>query len=152
MSILLENLKESFTNINISIFMFRLLFSTLCSTLIAFHPIEFKKKFSSSKSIKMAKAKILICLAGTVMINVIGDSLSRAFGLFGLGSFIKFRTTVKDVNDSALIFILIAIGMTIGSGLYVHATIAMIFLYLFLFVFHHSTIPFKKENKCKLYN
>lgn len=147
---LLESINESFTSIDITIFLFRLIFSTICSLLIAFHPSEIKDIANSKKTLKMAKAKILLCLAGTIMINVIGDSLSRAFGLFGLGSFIKFRTSIEDVNDTAVMFMLIAMGMTIGTGLYIHAFIVLIFIYLFLLFFKTSKKEKVKEKKLKL--
>ena len=112
----------------------KLLFAAALGALLAFHPCHVKKFKTKPKRLSIAKAQILICLAGTVMILVIGDSIARAFGLFGLGSFIRFRTALKNAMDTALIFILIAIGMAVGVGMYGVSIGVVLFLYLLLFI------------------
>ena len=39
------------------------------------------------------------------MVVVIGDSTARAFGLVGLGAFIRFRAGIKDPRDAAVMFV-----------------------------------------------
>jgi uncharacterized membrane protein YhiD involved in acid resistance len=62
------------------------------------------------------RAQILICAAGALMVIVIAGSLARAFGLVGLGSFVRFRTTMKDPTDLAVMFLLVGLGMACGFG------------------------------------
>ena len=42
---------------------------------------------------QMVQAQTLMAAAGSVMIVVLGDHPARAFGLVGLGAFIRFRST-----------------------------------------------------------
>jgi hypothetical protein len=63
-----------------------------------------------------AQAQALIGLAAAVVVAVIGDSVARAFGLVGLGGFIRFRSGLKDPRDAAVMFLTIGIGMGCGLG------------------------------------
>ena len=47
-----------------------------------------------------AQAQTLIAIAGALMVVVIGQSTARAFGLVGLGGFIRFRSGIKDTRDA----------------------------------------------------
>jgi uncharacterized membrane protein YhiD involved in acid resistance len=51
------------------------------------------------------------------MVMVIGQSTARAFGLVGLGAFMRFRTPVKDQRDAATMFVMIGLGMAAGRGM-----------------------------------
>ncbi len=125
---------QTFKDINYATFLFKLIYSTLCGSILAFHLVEWKEISTNPKRMNFAKAQIITCLAGTIMVIIIGDSVARAFGLFGLGSFIRFRTALKEAVDTAFLFILIAIGMAIGLGLYAHGLIITVFLYMILFI------------------
>ncbi|PTL84183.1 DUF4956 domain-containing protein [Vitiosangium sp. GDMCC 1.1324] len=72
--------------------------------------------------------QLLIAVAGAVMTTVIGDSMSRAFGLVGLGGFIRFRSGIKDPRDAAVMFVLIGVGMSCGLGAFQVALCATFFL------------------------
>src|SRR5262249_33494955 len=63
-----------------------------------------------------AQAQTLIAIAGALMVVVIGQSTARAFGLVGLGGFIRFRSGIKDTRDAAVMFVMIGIGMACGLG------------------------------------
>ncbi|WNG61015.1 DUF4956 domain-containing protein [Archangium gephyra] len=75
-----------------------------------------------------AHTQLLIAVAGAVMTTVIGDSMSRAFGLVGLGGFIRFRSGIKDPRDAAVMFVLIGVGMACGLGAFQIALVATFFL------------------------
>ncbi|OGJ88832.1 MAG: hypothetical protein A2268_07800 [Candidatus Raymondbacteria bacterium RifOxyA12_full_50_37] len=130
----LKTLPEAAQSTTAVAFILKLCVSTILGAVIAFHVTALDKIRKKPKRMTIAKAQILICIAGTVMILVIGNSVARAFGLFGLGSFIRFRTSVKSAMDTAIIFILIAIGMAVGVGMYVPAVLVVGFLYVILIV------------------
>lgn len=65
---------------------------------------------------EMAQAQILLCVAAAIVTIVIGESLAKAFGLVGLGSFVRFRSGLKDPRDAAVLFLLIGLGMACGHG------------------------------------
>ncbi len=139
-----NEVQASIKDVNIVVFLWKLTFSAVLGALLAFHINKYKEIIKKPKLLKIAKAQILICIAGTIMIIVIGNSVARAFGLFGIGSFIRFRTSVKNSMDLAIIFILIAVGMSVGVGLYVQATVVVAFLYLLLIIL--NSIKVKKPD------
>jgi hypothetical protein len=42
--------------------------------------------------------------------------MARAFGVVGLGSFIRFRSSIKDPRDVVMFFLAIGTGMACGLG------------------------------------
>jgi len=82
-----------------------------------------------------AQAQTLIAVAGALMVAVIGDSMARAFGLVGLGAFIRFRSGIKDPRDAAVMFVMIGIGMACGLGAVPIAIVATLFVTAVLLVF-----------------
>jgi hypothetical protein len=82
-----------------------------------------------------AQAQTLIAIAGALMVVVIGDNAARAFGLVGLGGFIRFRSGIKDTRDAAVMFVMIGIGMACGVGAIPMAVIATLFASIVLTIF-----------------
>ncbi|XXF74884.1 DUF4956 domain-containing protein [Myxococcaceae bacterium GXIMD 01537] len=74
-----------------------------------------------------AHTQILIAVAGAMMMAVIGDNMSRAFSLVGLGGFIRFRSGIKDPRDAAAMFVMIGVGMACGLGALPIAVCATLF-------------------------
>ena len=60
---------------------------------------------------------MLLCLAGALMMLIVGDSLPRAFGIAGAAAIVRFRTPVEDPRDITVLFLLMALGMSAGLGL-----------------------------------
>ncbi len=73
--------------------------------------------FCSRSSLQGAQSQTLIAAAAVLIIVVISDNVARAFGLVGLGSFIRFRAGLSDPRDAAIMFVMIGIGMACGLGL-----------------------------------
>jgi len=65
---------------------------------------------------EMIQAQILLCSASALITVVIGNSVAKAFGLVGLGSFVRFRSGLKDPRDAAILFLVIGLGMACGHG------------------------------------
>jgi len=82
-----------------------------------------------------AQAQTLIAIAGALMVVVIGQSTARAFGLVGLGGFIRFRSGIKDTRDAAVMFVMIGIGMACGLGAIPLACVATLFASSVLAIF-----------------
>ncbi len=108
--------------------------AALLGTLIAVHPLRFRRLMHNKRGREMLKAEVLICVAGALLVVVIGDSAARAFGLLGLGSFIRFRTAMKSPADTAIFFLLIGIGMACGVDRFGAAAFGTLFLLLILTV------------------
>jgi uncharacterized membrane protein YhiD involved in acid resistance len=84
---------------------------------------------------EVAQAQTLIAVAGALMVVVIGHSTARAFGLVGLGGFIRFRSGIKDTRDAAVMFVMIGIGMACGLGAVPMAVVAALFAAVVLALF-----------------
>jgi Domain of unknown function (DUF4956) len=82
-----------------------------------------------------AQAQTLIAIAGALMVVVIGQSTARAFGLVGLGGFIRFRSGIKDTRDAAVMFVMIGVGMACGLGAIPLACVATLFASIVLAIF-----------------
>jgi hypothetical protein len=77
-------------------------------------------------------AAILLCLAGALMMVIIGDSLARALGIAGGASIIRFRTPIKDPKDALIFLLLLGLGMACGLGNFPVAGLGTFFVSLLL--------------------
>jgi hypothetical protein len=91
-------------------------FATVLGALVAYRPWRRLMKGTRLPSAQNAQSQTIIAASGALMVIVIGDSIARAFGLVGLGSFIRFRSGIRDPRDAALLFVMIGIGMACGLG------------------------------------
>jgi len=48
--------------------------------------------------------------------QVIGDNVARAFSLVGALSVVRFRTVVKDTQDTAFVIFAVVVGMAAGAN------------------------------------
>jgi anti-anti-sigma factor len=82
----------------------------------------------------MEHAQVLLCVSGAAIMMIIGNSLARAFGIAGAASIIRFRTPVEDPKDITILFLLMALGMASGLGLFAVAGLGTAFLCVLLAV------------------
>ena len=80
----------------------------------------------------LAQAEVLLCMAGALMMIIIGDSLARALGIAGGATIVRFRTPVEDPKDTTVLFLLLGLGMACGLGFLSVAGVGMAFLCLCL--------------------
>lgn len=73
---------------------------------------------------------VLLAGAGSILMMIVGNSLARAFSLFGAFSIIRFRTAIKDSKDIAYVFISLILGMAVGTNNYTIAVVSIILLSL----------------------
>jgi anti-anti-sigma factor len=74
------------------------------------------------------QAQVLLCVAGALIMIIIGSSIARAFGIAGAASIIRFRTPVEDARDITVLFILMGLGMAAGLGGFAVAGLGTVFL------------------------
>ena len=58
---------------------------------------------------------ILLCILISMVTQVIGGNLARAFGLVGALSIVRFRTVVRDTQDTAYVIFAVVVGMAVGA-------------------------------------
>jgi hypothetical protein len=112
----------------VQVMLLRLVAAAVLAALIAYRPWRLLMSNVSRIATDTAQAQVIIAVAGAIMVIIIGDSVARAFGLVGLGAFIRFRSGIKDPRDAAVMFVMIGLGMSIGLGLYIVAMVVAAFI------------------------
>ncbi|HVV52820.1 MAG TPA: DUF4956 domain-containing protein [Polyangia bacterium] len=113
----------------------RLVIAAMLGAFLGFRPWRRLLTNALPPAREVAQAQTLIAVAGALMVVVIGHSTARAFGLVGLGGFIRFRSGIKDTRDAAIMFVMIGIGMACGLGAVPMALMAALFAGIVLALF-----------------
>jgi len=67
--------------------------------------------FSKSFQVTLVLLAVLIAM----VTQVIGDNVARAFSLVGALSIVRFRTVVRDTQDTAYVIFAVVVGMAVGA-------------------------------------
>ena len=59
---------------------------------------------------------ILLAMLIAMATQIIGDNVARAFSLVGALSVVRFRTVVKDTQDTAFVILAVVVGMAAGAN------------------------------------
>lgn len=59
---------------------------------------------------------VLLAVLIAMVTQVIGDSVARAFSLVGALSIVRFRTVVRDTQDTAFVIFSVVVGMASGAS------------------------------------
>jgi uncharacterized membrane protein YhiD involved in acid resistance len=59
---------------------------------------------------------VLLAILIAMVTQVIGDNIARAFSLVGALSIVRFRTIVRDTQDTAYVIFAVAVGMAVGAN------------------------------------
>lgn len=81
--------------------------------LIAWHFQRFGKVLSDRS--RLGRVLALLCATTMLMISVVKTSLALSLGLVGALSIVRFRTPVKEPEELAYLFLVIAAGIGIGA-------------------------------------
>jgi hypothetical protein len=66
---------------------------------------------------------VLLATVIAMATQVIGDNVARAFSLVGALSVVRFRTVVKDTQDTAFVIFAVVVGMASGAD---HLAVALV--------------------------
>ena len=66
----------------------------------------------------MIQTQIMLAIVGAVIMLVVGNSLSRAFGIVGAAGLIRYRSNIADPKDAVVMLSSLAAGLPVGVGLY----------------------------------
>jgi uncharacterized membrane protein YhiD involved in acid resistance len=110
---------QGILNISPDRIIINLLLAFILSLLIA---VVYK---STHKGLSYSQTFVITLIIAGVVISavmmVIGNNIARAFGAFGAFSLIRFRTAIKDAKDMGFIFLILAVGMAVGTNNYIIA-------------------------------
>jgi hypothetical protein len=90
----------------------RLVIAAVFGAAIAFVYRRTRRVPASSFTTTLVLLGILIAM----VTQVIGDNVARAFSLVGALSIVRFRTVVRDTQDTAYVIASVALGMAVGAG------------------------------------
>jgi len=76
-------------------------------------------------------AHMLLSVAGSLMMLIVGNQLVRAFGLLGAASVVRYRYGLRNPRDASMLIISLGIGMATGVGLYALAVSAAAIVFVF---------------------
>jgi uncharacterized membrane protein YhiD involved in acid resistance len=88
-----------------------------------------------------------LVMMGTVVsliMLIIGSNVARAFALVGALSIIRFRNAVKETRDVGFIFLVMALGMAVGTRFYLLAIFSTAALSAFIVILSRFNL-FAKE-------
>ena len=91
-----------------------------------------------SYSKTFVQSLVVVTVVVALIMAVIGNNITRAFGLMGALAIIRFRNVVKDTRDMIFIFCALVVGMATGTQAYIIATLGTLML-SFIIVYLHLT-------------
>ena len=109
----------------------RLPLAALCGLALALRP---RRRSQGPRKVVVIQTQIMLSLIGAVIMLVVGNSLSRAFGIVGAAGLIRYRSTIADPKDAVVMLSSLAAGLAVGVGLYRLGAVATIFMMLALWL------------------
>ena len=91
----------------------RLLVAFALGALVAWIYRATRKSAEMSASFPVTLVLLSILIA--MVTQVIGDNIARAFSLVGALSIVRFRTVVRDTQDTAYVIFAVVVGMAVGA-------------------------------------
>jgi hypothetical protein len=92
----------------------RLLLAALLGGMVAWIYRRTRKGADISSSFPVTLVLLSILIA--MVTQVIGDNVARAFSLVGALSIVRFRTVVRDTQDTAYVIFAVVVGMAVGAS------------------------------------
>ncbi len=105
----------------IDLVLLQLLVSFLCAWAVGWAYTRTHGALSYSQN--FVQSLVMLGLVVTGIMGVVGDSLTRAFGLAAALAVVRFRTPVKDARDTTFLFAVVATGMASGAGQLLFASV-----------------------------
>ena len=86
---------------------------------------------------------MLFAIVTTTIMQSIGDSLARSFGIFGALAIIRFRSRISNPRDVAFVFATMAVGISCGVHSFVNGMIGTLLFCIVVFVLRLT--PFSRK-------
>lgn len=87
---------------------------------------------SASYSKNFVQIIVVFGVVVSMIMLIIGSNIARAFTLLGALSIVRFRNAVKETRDVGFIFLMMAVGMAVGTRFYVLAIVMTFFISLLI--------------------
>ena len=93
-----------------------------------------RRRNQGPRKVVVIQTQIMLSLVGAVIMLVVGNSLSRAFGIVGAAGLIRYRSNIADPKDAVVMLSSLAAGLAVGVGLYRLGAVATMFMMLALWL------------------
>src|SRR6187402_528637 len=103
----------------------RLPLAALFGLALALRP---RRRNQGPRKVVVMQTQIMLAVVGAVIMLVVGNSLSRAFGIVGAAGLIRYRSTIADPKDAVVMLCALASGLSVGVGLYQLGAVATVFM------------------------
>jgi hypothetical protein len=114
---MLEALKGPFVDgsqISVTEILARLVVAAIFGGLVAFVYRRSRNEIDISPTFPPTLVLLSILIA--MVTQVIGDNVARAFSLVGALAIVRFRTVVRDTQDTAFVILAVVVGMAVGAS------------------------------------
>jgi hypothetical protein len=92
----------------------RLIVALVCGVVVAF---VYRRTRAANEIVpSFTTTLVLLAILIAMVTQVIGDNVARAFSLVGALSIVRFRTIVRDTQDTAFVIFAVAVGMAVGAS------------------------------------
>ena len=92
----------------------RLVLAMVMGAVVAF--VYRRTRYATPSTPSFTVTLVLLTILIAMVTQVIGDNVARAFSLVGALSIVRFRTVVRDTQDTAYVIFSVAVGMAIGAA------------------------------------
>src|SRR5918994_600423 len=103
----------------------RLPLAAVLGTALALRP---RRRSQGARKVVVIQTQIMLAVVGAVIMLVVGNSLSRAFGIVGAAGLIRYRSNIADPKDAVVMLCSLAAGLAVGVGLYQLGAVATGFM------------------------
>ncbi len=86
---------------------------------------------------------LLFAIVTTTIMQSIGDSLARSFGIFGALAIVRFRSRIGNPRDVSFVFATMAVGISCGVHSFVNGTIGTLLFCIVVFLLRMT--PFSQK-------
>jgi hypothetical protein len=93
------------------------------------------------RSPHVIQAQILLAIVGAIIIVVVAESLARAFAIVGAAGLVRYRARIGDPKDAGVMLVALAVGLTVGSGMYDFAVTGTLFVIVVLWLLESIEPP-----------
>lgn len=125
----------------------RLLLAGLFGTALALRP---RRRSQGARKVVVIQTQIMLAVVGAVIMLVVGNSLSRAFGIVGAAGLIRYRSNIADPKDAVVMLSALAAGLAVGVGLFKLGAVATVFMMLALWLVEFFEPPARKHFELRL--
>jgi len=125
----------------------RLPLAAVLGVALAFRP---RRRSQGARKVVVIQTQIMLAVVGAVIMLVVGNSLSRAFGIVGAAGLIRYRSNIADPKDAVVMLSSLASGLAAGVGLYRFGVGATLFMMVLLWLVEFFEPPARKYFELKI--